>query len=719
MMKYKKSIIFSMLLLVFLFGGYLIFPINQVSYAYRQVKKIAPATSNYLLPIKQHIAFAVRPSENFHFPIALGDHGPSESLYAGPNQYPFYCMTLNSDLGQPLVDNQLGYGVPVYQDINKKNVIIGYSKDCNARSRIQYFVADQQNNIYQLNESIPTEQLNNGSIFRVEQGTINRFIYTLVMPVTSSEIGDRLAQSQWNKRLIYQFNGGSGIGYRQGRQLASKVIDRQLEQLRAGYAVISSSGNRTSYTYNMLLAEDTARRVKRQFVSLYGEPLYTVGIGGSGGGLAQYLIGQNSQGILDGLIPLYSYPDMITQTTYALDCDLLNNYFTFRADNRRKWRDWSKRQLIEGMNALNNFPQRAAYLQPMNQLLAGFVPNMPQGNSECINGYFGLSSFINNPQQGFIRNFFHPQVVKNTKWSYWQDIGYLLGLDQQGYGLSTWDNVGVQYGLAALVANEISVEEFLDINQKIGAWKPQPQMTAEDLHTPFGRKIPIWLSLWGNQNITEVVNGVAPRHQGSIMAMQAAYRSGQVFIGKVSLPVIDVRHYLENDLDMHHVSASFYSRLRIDSAMEQHQHHVIWISHKDYNPVNQAFNLMDQWLLALRGSTLADVVAAKPEQLMDTCFDQQGDIIAQGEGVFDGQWNQSATGMCEREYPMFSTSRIQAGANWAGDMFKCPLIPVTEAIERGFYGQHLMTQHLGELKQIFPDGVCDYQERDLGRPADL
>ena len=114
-------------------------------------------------------------------------------------------------------------------------------------------------------------------------------------------------------------------------------MQRQVNQLLDGYAIISSSGNKTSYTYNMLLAEDTARRVKKQFTSLYGEPIYTVGVGGSGGGLAQYLIAQNSTGILDGLLPLYSYPDMISQTTYALDCDLLNNYFTFRANDRNAW----------------------------------------------------------------------------------------------------------------------------------------------------------------------------------------------------------------------------------------------------------------------------------------------------------------------------------------------------------------------------------------------
>ena len=547
------------------------------------------------------------------------------------------------------------------------------------------------------------------------------------MPIKIDELGSRTAQSQWNKRLVYQFNGGSGIGYRQGRQVPKKIMTRQIKQLLDGYAVISSSGNRTSYTYNMLLAEDTARRVKKQFTSLYGEPLYTVGIGGSGGGLAQYLIAQNSQGILDGLIPLYSYPDMVTQTTYALDCDLLNNYFTFRAKDRNTWNDWSKRQPIEGMNAINDFPQKAGFLQPVNQIMAGFFPSLPKGNSECINGYFGLSSFINNPQQGFIRDFFHPKVVKETKWSYWQDLAYLLGTDLNGYGLTTWDNEGVQYGLLALKDKLISPDEFIDINRKTGSWKAQNEMVAESIVTPFGRKKPLWLSLWGNQNITEVkdtdvMKAVATRHTGSIPAMHAAYRSGQVFIGKVNIPIIDVRHYLDDDLDMHHMSASFYSRLRIEEANGHADNHIIWVSHKDFNPVHEAFKVMDEWLLNKNSSPPVDTVNAKPSSLKDTCFTSDGSIIAQGQGIWDGQWNGHSsknTGICLKSYPMFSTSRIQSGASWAGDFFKCALIPVEKAIENGVYGNIKVGKYTQLLKGIFPTGVCDYSQGDQGRPTNL
>jgi len=733
-------------LIIFLIGFVLVLPLASVllytflqpntSFAFRQVLAIAPPEKNHQLSFGHHIRFSPRPEEIYPFPIALGEVGPTDSLYSGSRQYPFYCMTLDSKLGQPEIDNQQGYGVAVYEDIKLRHKIIGYSKDCSVKTQLSYFIISETNVITELKQAsfnAAAKRGDNGilkatdKLFRVEHGTINRFIYTIVMPITLAEVDDRLAQSQWNKKLIYQFNGGSGIGYRQGRQTAQRVMARQIPQLLAGYAVISSSGNRTSYTYHMLLAEDTARRVKKQFVSLYSEPLYTVGIGGSGGGLAQYLIAQNSQGILDGLIPLYSYPDMITQTTYALDCDLLNNYFTFRAARKSTWQDWRKRQSIEGLNASNNFPQRSGYLQPINQMMSGFVPSFPTGNSECINGYFGLSSFINNPRQGFIRDFFHQDVVAQVKWSFWQDLSNVLGQDEQGFGLSTWDNVGVQYGLSALVAQQINIEEFLDLNRKVGAWKPQAEMVEESIFTPFGRKLPLWLSLWGNQNITEVMQNranvkgskVAQRHTGSIAAMKAAYRSGQVFIGEVSLPIIDVRHYLEEDLDMHHVSASFYSRLRILKRKGQADNHVIWISHKDYSPVNDAFVQMDLWLLAIKNQRGSSNLTTKPSALQDSCFAQDGSILYQGRASWDGHWNGKALGDCQKVYPMYSTSRIQAGGTWAGDLFKCQLMPVKQAIVKGHYGKIQMTLYLKQLQQIFPQGVCDYTKADVSRPANL
>ena len=704
----------------------------QDPYLKGQVRYIAQVTEpGYLLPISDHISVTPRPVETFQFPIALGDVGPSQSLYAGSKQYPFYCMTEASGLGQPMVDNQDKEGVPVYQLDNqqqKTDTIIGYSRDCSARSRLGFYYRDrssQQLRPYQLSSPPQPTQIKQlrldgelvNEIYRVEQGTINRFIYVIAMLASPAE--GRLGREHWNHKLIYQFQGGSGIGFRQGKESANHLINKRIEQLKLGYAVITSSANKTSYTYNMLLAEDTAKRVKRQFIALYGEPIYTIGIGGSGGGLAQYLLAQNGAGIIDAAMPLYSYPDMITQTIYALDCDLLNNYYNYRADEPELYQDWPRRAAIEGMNALDGFPQKAGFLEPLNQLLSGRWPRNPTGNSECISGWFGFSSFINNPRQGFLRSFFSNQIQRLVDWSYWEDMQALFGRDEQGFAHTTWDNVGVQYGLQALQQGKIDFDEFIRLNREIGAWRSQSEMQEEWLWLPLGKHLPLWLSLWGRHNITEVNQGLARRHQGDIEAMASAYRSGQVFIGKIDIPVLDIRHYLESELNMHHLSASFNSRVRIQQYHGDVRHHLIWVAHKDYNPLVRGFAVMDQWMLALLKDPRRDMLAAKPKDLADSCFGADSEVIASGNRVWDGPWNSQPAGACSRFYPAYSNVRIAAGAPWDGSIFKCHLQSTDQAVAKAMYGGRVTEQELQQLKETFPAGVCNYALGDVGRPGML
>ena len=68
-------------------------------------------------------------------------------------------------------------------------------------------------------------------------------------------------------------------------------MDPQL--LGLGYAIAHSSGTRTSVHYNLQLGGETALMTKERFVERYGVPRYTVGVGGSGGAIQQYVYGQN------------------------------------------------------------------------------------------------------------------------------------------------------------------------------------------------------------------------------------------------------------------------------------------------------------------------------------------------------------------------------------------------------------------------------------------
>ena len=219
---------------------------------------------------------------------------------------------------------------------------------------------------------------------------------------------------------------------------------------------------------------------------------------------------------------------------------------------------------------------------------------------------------------------------------------------------------------------------------------------------------------------------MAPRRSASLNAIEAAYRGGQVFIGKLDLPIIDVRHYLEEKLDMHHMSASFSTRLRLQQANGHYDNQVIWVAKRDFDPTNKAFDLMDIWLLKRTEFPKLNAAQSKPTQLKDTCFDDKGAVLAEGKDVWDGNWNDVGygnemlkRGACAEHYAIFSNSRIQAEGPWQGSVFKCYKIPFEQAIKQGMYGGIELAEQLTSLRAIFSQGVCDYSQGDAGRPSDL
>jgi hypothetical protein len=67
--------------------------------------------------------------------------------------------------------------------------------------------------------------------------------------------------------------------------------------------------------------------------------------------------------------------------------------------------------------------------------------------------------------------------------------------------------------------------------------------------------------------------------------------------------------------------------------------------------------------------------------------------------------------------PPFSTSRIIAGGPITGDVFKCHLMSVDDAIAAGVYGGvSFDAAQRAKLDAIFPTGVCDYSQGDARKP---
>jgi hypothetical protein len=229
---------------------------------------------------------------------------------------------------------------------------------------------------------------------------------------------------------------------------------------------------------------------------------------------------------------------------------------------------------------------------------------------------------------------------------------------------------------------------------------------------------------WSSRNqvfSTDPLNNPAPRVQGNLDAMRAAYKSGLVFMGHIGIPVIDWRHYLEHELDMHNTHQSFAARQRIRDARGHSNNQVIWftdsVGGSRFDQTPEALEVMDEWLMNIINRPWRGVEANKPLRAVDRCFDADGHQIAAGRDVWDGILDNNSQGACTQRFPIFGTSRIVAGGPFKGSIFKCHLKSVQKAIADGDYG--VWTPDANErllLEKIFPQGVCDFSKPDMGLP---
>ena len=241
---------------------------------------------------------------------------------------------------------------------------------------------------------------------------------------------------------------------------------------------------------------------------------------------------------------------------------------------------------------------------------------------------------------------------------------------------------------------------------------------------PFvGPPSPATFDPWSSRNMNlSPDGGVTPatRRSGSIEAMHAAYQSGMRFDGDIDIPVIDWRHYLEEQLDMHHSHQSFATRRRLELRHDD-DNMVIWFTDarpavaSDATP--EAFEVIDEWMANLRDRPWRGVAGNKPARAVDRCFTTAGVEIAAGDHVWDGILDDEPPGACTQAFPIHSSSRIVAGGPIEGGIFKCALQSLDAALASGAYGTWTPDDaEKTRLAQIFPQGVCDWSQGDVGRP---
>jgi hypothetical protein len=689
--------------------------------------------------------------------LAAQNHPLQGPIFSGPQQQPFVCTTARSGLGQPLVDNQDMIGIPVAEEDENGNyprdsrgyptgaaTIVGWSKDCAGERRFDYRYRTTGGSFQPYDPSGPlpvdvamTTTLDGQTvpyIVRWERGTNNRFIYSVAMLAPPGEADPMQPDdSLWNGRLVFSLQGGVAIGRTQGT--TSQGAQLVHDVLRLGYAVVNSTGLRTNTHYNLQLGGETALMLKEHFVEDHGVPLYTVGVGGSGGAIQQYVYAQNHPGLLDALIPQYSYSDMVTQTIHVGDCELIEHYFDVTDRFNPKWQNVLNRRAVQGLNAsVAPVISATEASQVWNPLYAVYSflglnrplpvpPNAttPPPLTECRRAWFGLTPLVLNPNFEDTDDIDKlAQGTAGVEWTHWGDLVNIYGTDETGFARSPWDNVGVQYGLQALRDGVITPAEFLDLNARVGSWKESADMVVEG--APFG-PAPAF-DPWSSRQMNLSPDGgvtPAPRRSGNLDAIHAAYEVGMRFDGDIDVPVIDWRHHLEHQLDMHHSHQSFATRRRLELARGNADNQVIWFTAANPVPLHdqtpEAFAVMDEWMLNLLAHPELGVAGNKPALAVDRCFDIFGDEIAAGDHVWDGILDANPDGPCTQQFPIYRSTRIVAGGPIEGGIFKCGLEPVAAAIADGAYGAWVPSPaEEARLMQIFPEGVCDWSQPDQGRP---
>ena len=163
-------------------------------------------------------------------------------------------------------------------------------------------------------------------IVRVETSTVDRGVSQRAMlddPATSA--------AQWNHKLIYTFGGGCHGGwYVQGTSTGG-VMSPHL--LSSGYALASNSLNVFGQNCNDLIASEAMAMTREQFIEDHGSPIFTMGVGCSGGSYQAQQIADNYPGLLDGIVVGCSFADVgFDQSQKLFDARLLQQYATSYPD---------------------------------------------------------------------------------------------------------------------------------------------------------------------------------------------------------------------------------------------------------------------------------------------------------------------------------------------------------------------------------------------------
>jgi hypothetical protein len=540
-------------------------------------------------------------------------------------------------------------------------------------------------------------------IVRLERGTMNRGIYDLAVLFDPTKPWTAVApQPQWNGKVYYGFGSSTGQPRRQARTTYDAWSTHE-EQLKRGWMVTSNSMTDSVKNSNRVLMTETVMMMKEHISDTYGKIKFTMGTGCSGGSINSNMNLSIFPTLLDGVVTSCTYPDSETTTLEVGDCSLLVEAYQKPAMLNL----WSSMALTQtDINVrkghINGHPDNTgcqAWLNLFgNNGRAGV--HAPRTVTNHTTGAISSGALTNNCElpNSQVYDPARPTETANlprcNAWSWAENIwGKVPGSPA---ARDTRDNVGVQYGLGALLAGRITAEEFVTLNETVGG--------VDRDSTPR-----------------------AQRSTADVEALEIAYRAGIVASGKnlAKAPIIDLRGWDDSLVlptgvnfatGIHRQWFTWAVRDRITRDAGDANNQAIWRWYQGNFATppgtlkQEAFVSMDKWLTDLvadsTGRSLeAKARASRPAETRDFCLTTADSTVA-------GRTYDMA--VCDQHPVLKPTAspRQVAGGPRSEDVLKCQLKPLNQAD----YGTVAFSSgQWTRLQAVFSTGVCDWSKPGVGQ----
>ncbi len=609
--------------------------------------------------------------------LSIKNYPITGPIVSGPHITPFFCTTdifpMFGGSQKPEVADTKGFGKPL-------------DKNCSAATKITYLYMPKGGKGFKLLPStttlpadMSTTTTTTGAtvkfIVRMETATIDRGIYqsTILFDPTVDKAPNWYTPPKgWNHRLIaIEGHGCPGGWYHQGMEGGSSVnpsVDPSIlsvQKLGEGYGLYGNTLQNASQSCNPIVSGEAAMMGKEHFIESYGPVAFTLSVGCSGGAYISNQMADALPGLFDGIMTACTFPDAFAIANSALDGHLLTHYFSKTGSKFKE----SQQVAISGYKGLKAFVDAANQAQRTDP-----VPNRPD-----VAGYKSAVWSDLVPKNLRFDPKTNPRGLRPTIYDVAKNV---YGIDPKtGAALRTFDNVGVQYGLAALNSKAITADQFLDLNEGIGGY---------------------------DQNANYVANRVV----GDAGALKRVYQGGVTLSGGAGLsqiPVFDVTGTFNDDGGYHYQWYHFAVRERMARQNGDTKNHVMWRGNPV--PLAKAWPAFISWVEAVAKdnsgrSQRQKVIANRPASLVDGCWKTPTAFTAEPQ-VFGSDSKTS----CNAAFPSYGFPRLAAGGPLAADIIKCALRPVNAKD----YKVAFNPDQTARLKKIFAGGVCDFSKPGVGQ----